>query len=66
MLTLLQPWGKNELVVGEIGMPRIKERGVFTHPMVVCEDFTYPKVACLGAMLSSLYDVPVTILRGRR
>ena len=38
----------------------------FTHPMVVCEDFTYPKVACVGAMLSSLRDVLVAIRRKPR
>ena len=34
--------------------------------MVVCEDFTHPRVACLGAMLSSLRDVLVTVRRRPR
>lgn len=34
--------------------------------MVVCEDLTYPKVACLGGMVSSLCDVLVTSRKGKR
>lgn len=45
----------------EYAMSRTDEQNTFTHPMVVCEDFTYPKVACLGGMMSSLYDVLVAI-----
>ena len=38
----------------------------FTHPMVVWEDLTYPKVACLGAIVNSLRDVLVAIRRRPR
>ena len=34
--------------------------------MVACEDFTYPKVACLGAIMSSLRDVLAIRRKPRR
>ena len=34
--------------------------------MVAWEDFTYPKVACLGAIVNSLRDVLVAIRRRPR
>jgi hypothetical protein len=39
-----------------------------THPKVVWEDFTYPNVACLGAILkhSKLCDEATTVLSNRR
>jgi hypothetical protein len=30
-----------------------------THPKVLCEDLTYPRVACFGAIVKSLLDAKV-------
>jgi hypothetical protein len=34
--------------------------GLSTHPRVVCEGLTYPRVACFGAIIGDLRDVMVT------
>jgi len=37
--------------------------GAKTCPSVACADLTYPKVACLGAIVGNLRDRPAAILK---